>query len=102
MSLFPPESYGADLPPERVPVGQAACPKCEVRPIKLAGARNWLCLACYAAEYRELARQAGRSPRFGPALIAGPQCPVCGGSDVDANGRLWWCVPCQMVQRVRN
>ncbi|MEV4431864.1 hypothetical protein [Streptomyces sp. NPDC049585] len=102
MSLFPAQTYAAELPPERVPLGQAACPKCEVRPIKLAGVRSWLCLHCYAAECRELARQAGRGQKYAAAIVAGPECPVCGGSEVDANGRLWWCRPCELVQRVRD
>lgn len=101
MTLLP-ERYPARLMPEQVPLGTALCPRCLHWPIKLAGQEMWLCIACYALEQQQAARLAGQSRSLVEANFVTTECLACGSSDVDANGRLWWCRSCQMCTRVRN
>ncbi len=81
-------------------VGVQPCPACHQRPVKLPGLTQALCLHCFAAERLTYERQAAGSPRYVTASIAGPDCPACGSTDVDADGALWWCEACGACTRV--
>ncbi|MBL1067500.1 hypothetical protein [Streptomyces sp. 7-21] len=83
-----------------VTVGVDPCLACRVRPVKLPGLAQPLCLVCFAAERQAAERQAAASPRYVTACVAGPECLGCGSGDVNANGALWWCNSCGMCTRV--
>ncbi|WKK24147.1 hypothetical protein QZH56_36850 [Streptomyces olivoreticuli] len=94
-------NHAASLPPEAVPLGMDLCPRCDKRPIKLAGTTVWLCIHCYADEKQLQARRAAASQSFVAANFATPVCMACESNDVDADGYRWWCRNCRAVSRVR-
>jgi hypothetical protein len=81
-------------------VGVEECLACQSRPVKLPGLIRPLCLHCFAAERLTYERQSGTSQRYLTACVAGPECPGCGGTEVDADGALWWCDGCGLCTRV--
>jgi hypothetical protein len=80
-------------------VGTLPC-RCGKRTVKLPGQYEALCLSCWTQERRTLERRAASSGRFVAANIASDVCVACEGTDVDADGALWWCNACDIVTRV--
>ncbi|MGP4113865.1 hypothetical protein ACTWP5_23515 [Streptomyces sp. 4N509B] len=81
-------------------VGAEPCPSCRVRVVKLPGLTHPLCLHCFAAERLPYERQSAAATLYVTACVAGPQCPACGSTRVDADGALWWCEGCGLCTRV--
>ncbi|WP_165989428.1 hypothetical protein [Streptomyces sp. YIM 98790] len=81
-------------------VGVRPCPRCQQRTVKLPGRYEPLCLDCFAEERTAYERMLIANGRPVAGQIAGPECLGCGGTDVDADGRTWWCLGCGIVSGV--
>jgi hypothetical protein len=80
---------------------RSRCPGCHLRPAKLPGLTEPLCLTCFAAERLLFERKAAASTQsYVTACIADARCPGCDGTNVDASGALWWCNDCGICTRV--
>lgn len=81
-------------------VGVLVCP-CGTATVKLPGLYEPLCLRCWTAERdAHERRMVAENGGWVSANVAGDTCLVCKGTDVDADGCLWWCNRCVYATRV--
>lgn len=81
-------------------VGVLPCGSCGQRPMTLPGDTHGVCIGCYAAERNRESKRAAASLSWVSANFVADPCMGCGGSDVHANGWLFWCEGCGMRVRV--